>query len=72
MTLKNSMLLLYRVSQKIFTHLGSCEIESIKPIFLTEMHIDQENPGGGGVTTIYAGTGCAIFWGAFFRAENKF
>ena len=29
-------------------------------------------PGGGGVTTIYAGTGCAIFWGAFFRAENKF
>ena len=27
---------------------------------------------GGGVTTIYAGTGCAIFWGAFFRAENKF
>ena len=25
-----------------------------------------------GVTTIYAGTGCAIFWGAFFRAENKF
>ena len=29
-------------------------------------------PGGGGVTTIYEGTGCAIFWGAFFRAENKF
>ena len=29
------------------------------------------NPGGG-VTTIYAGTGCAIFWGAFFRAKNKF
>ena len=29
-------------------------------------------PGGGGVTTIYGGTGCAIFWGAFFRAENKF
>ena len=28
--------------------------------------------GGGGVTTIYAGTGCAIFCGAFFRAENKF
>ena len=27
---------------------------------------------GGGVTTIYTGTGCAIFWGAFFRAENKF
>ena len=27
---------------------------------------------GGGVTTIYAGMGCAIFWGAFFRAENKF
>ena len=21
---------------------------------------------------MYAGTGCAIFWGAFFRAENKF
>ena len=30
------------------------------------------NPGGGGVTTIYEGTGCAIFWGAFFPAENKF
>ena len=28
-------------------------------------------PGGGGVTTIYEGTGCAIFWGAFFPAENK-
>ena len=28
--------------------------------------------GGGGVTTIYAGTESAIFWGAFFRAENKF
>ena len=27
---------------------------------------------GGGVTTIYEGTGCAIFRGAFFRAENKF
>ena len=25
-------------------------------------------PPGEGVT----GTGCAIFWGAFFRAENKF
>ena len=24
------------------------------------------------VTTIYAGTGCAIFWGACFRAENRF
>ena len=23
------------------------------------------------MTTIHAGTGCAIFWGAFFRAENK-
>ena len=23
-------------------------------------------------TTIYDGTGCAIFWGAFFPAENKF
>ena len=31
-----------------------------------------ENTRGGGVTTIYEGTGCAIFWGAFFRAENKF
>ena len=27
---------------------------------------------GGGVTTIYADTGCAIFWGTFSRAENKF
>ena len=26
----------------------------------------------GGVTIIYAGTGCAIFGGAFFRAENEF
>ena len=28
--------------------------------------------GGGRVTTINAGMGCAIFWGAFFQAENKF
>ena len=27
---------------------------------------------GGGVTTIYEGTGCATFWGAFFPVENKF
>ena len=27
---------------------------------------------GGEVTTIYEGTGCAIFWGAFYPAENKF
>ena len=26
---------------------------------------------GGGVTTIHAGTGSAIFGGTFFRAENK-
>ena len=26
----------------------------------------------GGVTSIYTGTGCAIFWGAFFQVENKF
>ena len=26
----------------------------------------------GGVTSIYTGTGSAIFWGAFFRAGNKF
>ena len=25
-----------------------------------------------GVTTIYEGTGCAIFWSAFLPAENKF
>ena len=30
----------------------------------------KELPGG--VTTIYTGTGCAIFWGTFLRAENKF
>ena len=29
-------------------------------------------PGGGGVTTICEGTGCAILWGAFFPAKNKF
>ena len=28
--------------------------------------------GGGGVTTIYAGTGCAFLWGAFYQTENKF
>ena len=26
----------------------------------------------GGVTTIYAGTGCAIFWGAFFEQKINF
>ena len=26
----------------------------------------------GGVTSIYTGTGRAIFWGAFFRAGNQF
>ena len=26
----------------------------------------------GGLTTIYAGTGCAILWSAFYQAENKF
>ena len=31
---------------------------------------EASNPGGG-VTTIYEGTGCAILWGAFFPAENK-
>ena len=31
-----------------------------------------ERPGGGGVTSIYTGTGRAIFWGAFFRAGHKF
>ena len=29
-------------------------------------------PGGGGVTSIYTGTGRAVFWGAFFGAGNKF
>ena len=28
--------------------------------------------GRGGVTTIYADTGCAMFWGAFSGAENNF
>ena len=28
--------------------------------------------GGGGVTTIYEGTGCAIFWGAFFQLKINF
>ena len=39
-------------------------------------HFDGEvlinSAPGGRVTTIYAGTGCAIFWGTFFRGENKF
>ena len=30
--------------------------------------IDMRPQGG----TISAGTGCAIFWGAFFRADNRF
>ena len=29
-------------------------------------------PPGGGATTTYAGAGCAMFWGAFFQAENNF
>ena len=33
--------------------------------------MDERAPGGG-VTTMHAGTGCATFWGAFSRAENKF
>ena len=33
---------------------------------------DRVHDPGGGVTTIYEGTGYAIFWGAFFPAENKF
>ena len=32
----------------------------------------QSSRGGGDVTTIYEGTECAIFWGAFFPAEDKF
>ena len=28
--------------------------------------------GGMGVTTIYEGTGCAIFWGAFFEQKINF
>ena len=34
--------------------------------------IPGEGGGGNYHIYIYAGTGCAIFWGAFFRAENKF
>ena len=34
--------------------------------------LQQFFPGGGGVTTIYAGARCAIFGGAFFQGENKF
>ena len=37
----------------------------------TNLKVNGSSPRGG-VTTIYAGTGCAIFWGAVFRAENKF
>ena len=31
-----------------------------------------KTPEGGGVTTIYAGTGSAIFWGAFFEQKINF
>ena len=41
-------------------------------LFNDDGKIFARHPEGGGVTTIYAGTGCAIFWGAFFRAENIF
>ena len=37
-----------------------------------ESGFSDSNHCSRGVTTIYAGTGCAIIWGAFFRAENKF
>ena len=29
-------------------------------------------PGGGGGTTIYAGTGCAVFWGASLEQKINF
>ena len=32
----------------------------------------MRKPGGGGVTTIYAGTGCAIFWVPFFEQKINF
>ena len=34
--------------------------------------LDGPESPGGGVTTIYIGTGCANFWGAFSLAENEF
>ena len=44
-----------------------------KPVLIVEYirEIVSLTPRGG-VTSIYTGTGRAIFWGAFFRAGNKF
>ena len=39
---------------------------------LPQTNRKELDPGGGGVTTISAGTGCAIFWSAFFRAKMNF
>ena len=41
-------------------------------LFIRKKSVSKNADPGGGVTTIYEGTGCAIFWGAFFPAENKF
>ena len=39
---------------------------------MSQRQFIKDPPGGGGVTTIYAATGCVIFRGAFFRAEINF
>ena len=52
-----------------FVSWGGEEITELAPYFPL---FSSDQTWGGGVTTIYAGTGCAIFWGAFFGAENKF
>ena len=39
---------------------------------IVKLNVRRESPGGGGVTTIYTGTGCAIFWGAFFEQKINF
>ena len=40
--------------------------------FIQQWRVGTITPGGGGVTIIYEGTGCAIFWYAFFQLKINF
>ena len=51
--------------------LDPCSPQFYGVLFLSYQWSKLGLAGPRGVTTIYQGTGCAIFWGAFFRAENK-
>ena len=39
---------------------------------MLQILVTSHNSRGEGLTTIYEGTGCAIFWGAFFPAKINF